>query len=368
MKYPPDLREKITEIVEKLYDIGKVTNVHEIFGGFSNRSFGIDVVKKGVPASYFVRQYKRGIAVEEIGFEHRLINHAIENGFREGDAVVKNCRGNTFVRPPDSNRLFAVYEYLAGQDRYTWDRPGLTDTEFESAGRLLAVFHNAVRAFDPGAFRRHEPPILQLWPQLPEKLKQLARRPESGKLFTFFRRHLDVILHTMVKTELTPAAAEGMPVIAAHCDYHPGNLKWDNEAAVGLFDFDWAKMDLRLFDVCMALVYFCSSWDGDRDGEMRLDKMALFLASYQRILVQRNGLDPIDEDECALVPTMLAVGNFYLLHWGLNLFAANKAADNDEYLTYLQHSVRLMRWIDGHREIVAETAAAALMVRSLSIS
>ena len=62
-----------------------------------------------------------------------------------------------------------------------------------------------------------------------------------------------------------------------HCDYHPGNLKWVDEQGVGLFDFDWSKLDYRLFDVAQGIAYFCSSWEGPDDGDVRLDKAAIFV-------------------------------------------------------------------------------------------
>jgi len=360
MKTDPRMHEQVAGIVESLYDLGTVTDVREIFGGFTNRSFGVRVVKNGETADYFVRRYKSGIDVGEIRFEHRLIEHAIRNGLHQVAAVVKNRGGDTVVRPAGGERFFAVYEFLAGEDRYSWDRPDLSDAEFESAGHLLAAFHNAARNFDPGGFRRREPPILELWPRLPGMLRQLARWPDDREVFRYFRRHIDVILQALDRTVLTPAGASDVPVIPIHCDYHPGNLKWEGDTATGLFDFDWAKMDLRLFDVGMALVYFCSRWNDERDGEMRLDKMALFLGSYQRCLLEHPGLKPIGEGECALLPTLLAVANSYLLQWCLSQFAAATAPDEGEYLRYLRHSVRLMDWVDGHCRLVAETVTAAI--------
>ncbi len=359
MNYADATYEQVAAIVEEHYDIGRVTGVRELFGGFTNRSFGVRVEQDGKALEVFVRRYKSDIDLGEIRFEHRLIDHAIENGLHQVAAVIRSRGGDTVVRPDDGERFFAVYEFLAGEDRYSWDRPDLTDAEFESAGNLLAAFHDAVRDFEPGGFRRRELPILELGPRLPGMLRRQARWPDDSAVFRYFRRHIDVILRTLDRTVLTPAGTSGVPVIPIHCDYHPGNLKWEENTATGLFDFDWAKMDLRLFDVCLAMVYFCSRWNDGRDGEMRLDKMALFLGSYQRRLLEDSGLAPIGERECALLPALLAVADAYLLQWCVSQFAAASAPDEDEYLRYLRHSVRLLAWIDTHRSDVAQAAAAA---------
>ena len=41
------LYSQIKEIVENCYDIGKIEEIYEIFGGYVNRSFGLYTVKDG---------------------------------------------------------------------------------------------------------------------------------------------------------------------------------------------------------------------------------------------------------------------------------------------------------------------------------
>ena len=354
------LREQITEIVESLYDIGTVTTVYEIFGGFTNRSFGIDALKDGCEKTYFMRKYKYGITAGEIHFEHALISHAIKNGFTIGAGVVVNANGETFVQPANSRSMFAIYEYLDGEDKYTWDNPDLTDAEFKSAGRVLATFHNAVHNFNPDDLQKTEPPILALWPQLADKLVQFAQHKQGGKLHAHFSAHLQSVLDLIARNPFDPIEAKGMQVIPIHCDYHPGNLKWADGQVVGIFDFDWSKMDLRLFDVGMAVIYFYSRWDDGCDGELRFDKCALFLGSYQHQLQNLAGLEPLTPAEQELLPKMLDIANIYLVHWGVSTYQGTAGANDYEYLAFLKHSVRLMHWLESHRTAVVKTIAGAL--------
>jgi len=68
-----DLLEKlISELIEKLYDIGTVSEVTEILGGFTNRGFGIRTQKDSNSSVYFVRRYKDVVTRKEIQFEHAL--------------------------------------------------------------------------------------------------------------------------------------------------------------------------------------------------------------------------------------------------------------------------------------------------------
>ncbi len=352
--------KQITEIVETLYDIGTVTTVYEIYGGFNSRSFSIEVLKDGCARTYFLRKYKTGVSVGEICFEHALIIHAIQNGFTISAGIVKSAGGETYVQPGNSRSIFAIYEYLGGEDKYTWDNPGLTDAEFKSAGRVLAIFHNAVHDFNPGGLQRLEPPILALWPLLAEKFAGFARQKKAEKWQAYYEAHLPGLLDMIACNSLDPIEAEGMPVIPIHCDYHPGNLKWTDEQVVGIFDFDWSKVDLRLFDVAMAAIYFCSRWDGDGDGEFRCDKCELFFGAYQQQLCRSSGLEPLIPAERKLLPKMLDMANIYLIHWEVSTYINEAGVNADEYLAYLKHSIRLMHWLGAHRAEVIQTIARAL--------
>ncbi|MBA7481707.1 MAG: phosphotransferase [Spirochaeta sp.] len=350
---------KISKLVD-FYDIGTLTDVQEIFGGFTNRSFRIQVRRAEGKKTYFARKYNENTATEEILFEHALINHTIQNGLTIGAGIIKNRQGSTYVQLPDGNSIFAIFEHLDGEDKYTWDAPNLSDTEYQNAARVLADFHNAVRNFDPDGLQRKEPPILKLWPAFPENLKKLAKQNRRGKLIPYFREQLPGILDIITSNPFSMDEAAGMPVIATHYDYHPGNLKWSGEEVVGIFDFDWTKIDLRLFDICMAVIYFCSSWAGNSDEKLRMDKCGIFLQSYQCRLKELNGLESVNTAERGAFPKMLAIANIYLLNWEVSTFLEREDSSDDEYQTFLKHSVRLMRWISTHPSAIAETIANAL--------
>ncbi|MDM8540516.1 phosphotransferase [Desulfococcaceae bacterium HSG9] len=236
----------------------------------------------------------------------------------------------------------------------------MTDAEFRNAASALAEFHNAVCDFDPGRLKREEPPITELLPIIARNFVDIAQKMRNSRFQSYFQENLKTILGIIERNPLTSQKIKGLPVIPAHYDFHPGNLKWDDEAVAGLFDFDWSKIDLRLFDVCMAVIYFCSRWGGRTDGELRLDKSALFLSSYHNRLRSKQGFDSLSDDEQQLLPTMLAIADIYLVHWEVADFHDTEEADDNEYLVYLKHNVRLMRWIETHHFAIAEAIDNAL--------
>lgn len=356
------IRNQIVEIVEANYDLGKVIDVYEIFGGYINRSFGIYTVKDGQRYEYFVRKYKKDITEKEIKFEHSLINFAIANGLDIAAGVIPARDGKTYVKTVEGtdgnerDQYFAVYEFLHGEDKYTWDNPTCTDEEYASSAEVLATFHNAARNFDPQGLERIEPKIMELLPTLPELYKKFATRDLSTKFHKYYLKSLDSILEVIDRTRIPEEDLAKMIYNPIHCDYHPGNLKYANNKAVGIFDFDWSKIDLRLFDVCLALAYFCSSWEDQLDGTLLLDKCAIFLKAYQNRLKELGGLAPLTELELKHMPTMLAAANLYLINWDVTAYYAGTDLNDYEYLAYLQHNVRLMRWIEDHKPEIAEMA------------
>ena len=130
-------------------------------------------------------------------------------------------------------------------------------------------------------------------------------------------------------------------------------LKYRDGKGVGVFDFDWAKIDYRLFDVALALVYFCSDW-ARRDTRFRKDKFILFLSAYNEA---SKGFDSTEallplERQC-LIP-MLDIANLYLLHWELVDFFGCQGRDDKQYYRYLEHTMGLMHWVGANEESLQE--------------
>lgn len=352
------LRDQIVEVVESNYDLGKVLDVYEIFGGYVNRSFGIYTEKDGQRHEYFVRKYKKDIQEKEILFEHKLINYAIENGFDIAAGLYKTRDGKTYVKIKEGgeDRYFAVYRYLPGEDKYTWVDNQLTDEEYASSAEVIAAFHNSVRDFDPEGFERVEPRIMDLVPLLPQIFKEYAATSINNRFHTYYLKNLDSIIEACNRIRIPAGDLAGMPYVPIHCDFHPGNEKFQDGKVVGIFDFDWSKIDLRLFEIGLGLVYFCSNWVDELDGTLMMEQCEIFLKAYQRKLRELGGLEPLNDTEKKYLDIMLDAGNIYLIYWCLRAYYADPTLNEYEYQAYLSHQVKLMNWIDAHREEIRRMA------------
>lgn len=365
------IRTQIKEVVEEHYDLGQVLEVYEIFGGYVNRSFGVICEKDGKREDYFVRKYKAKFNSEanpdDILYEHMLINYCKEHGLKEAAYVYTSKNGTTMVSLVDQDengkdlkRYFAVYDFLPGEDRYTWIHNENNPTEFRNLGVLQARFHSYGRDFNPGKLAKAEPKIQYLLPSFVELFSKLAGRdlPDSN-FHQFFNSKLPAIIENIKKNQIPDEAFKKMPETPIHSDLHAGNVKWEGEDCTGIFDFDWSKIEVRLFDICFCLVYCCSSWRPENDGILRLDDCRYFLEGYNDQLKKLGGLEPLNPTEKEHFPTMMAAACQYLINWCTNLyFYEDPTIVNDyEALYYLLHITRLMDWIDVHKADLAKVVA-----------
>jgi homoserine kinase type II len=354
------LSSQLAEVVATDYDLGQVLRVEQIFGGYTNLSFAVVVAAPEGERRYFVRKYNRLNTEQEVRFEHALVNHINRKGFHLAAQVYPNKAGDTFVKREETiagervTRLFAVYEMLSGEDKFTWIKNRCSDVEVASAARVLAEFHYLAHDFDPGGLARVQPPIMDFVRGFPESFQKMAAQSRGTAFDACFAKNLGRILEVVARGGDIEPQLDGMPRIPVHCDYHPGNQKYVDEEVVGLFDFDWSKVDYRLFDVALAIVYFCSCWDGRDDGDLRLAQAGVFVRAYQDEAAKFDMPGAMTDAELALLPRMVANANLYVLNWTLVAYYEDAAVSVEEYLMYLDHQVHFMDFIEAHQEELAE--------------
>jgi homoserine kinase type II len=238
---------------------------------------------------------------------------------------------------------------------------------------VLAQFHHSAHDFDPRGFGREQPPIMEMLRDLRTTFKECAGLATDTRCDEYFIAKLPAVLDVIDKGVAIEPSLSGMPFIPVHCDFHPGNLKWVDQEAVamrpvewsgssctGFFDFDWSKLDYRLFDVGQGVAYFCSSWEGADSGELWLDKTALFVRAYQEEAAKHREPGPMSGAELALLPRMIANANIYVLNWDVTAYYEDKESHNDdEYLMYLEHQIKVMEFIESHLEELGAIAATA---------
>ena len=188
---------------------------------------------------------------------------------------------------------------------------------------------------------------MQMVRDLPDQFRAFAAQSRGTAFDERFLEALPRVLALLEQGAAIEPQLQGLPRVPVHCDYHPGNLKYRDEEAVALFDFDWSKVDYRLFDVAEGIAYFCSSWEGADDGEVRLDKAARFVRAYQDEAARFDVPGPLSAEELALLPRMVANANLYVLNWDLAAYYEDPGVSVDEYLMYLDHQLQFMEYIEA---------------------
>ena len=345
------LTETIRCLMEENYDLGKLTRVKEVLGGYCHKSYAVWMSTAHHTRRYFLRLYNPGVIEKEIRFEHTLLNHLKSNGFTLAAAIVPCQSKATVVHtpPPDHHRgkraLWTLFEFLDGEDRYSWTHTDLTDKEFISAAEVLALLHHCGHGFKkpPGA-DRVQPPIMEFIPTFKQSFTAFSKQASDRPCDRLFKDNFKRICKAVDDAASLVVRFQGMKELPIHCDYHPGNLKFRGEKCVGLFDFDWSKEDYRLFDVALGLVYFTSIWD-DRAAGLRSDKFILFLSTYNEACHRFDHIDPLTKQERRYLVPMLTIANLFVLNWDLVDFYETPDQNDDEYYSYFHHNIGLVHWL-----------------------
>lgn len=359
---------QVVDIIESEYDAGLVVHVEQLYGGYTNLSFAVSTYRAGRIRKLFFRKYWLGVTAGVIQFEHALLSHAISRGAHCIAGVIRTEDGRGFVRRDegagDSGRTYyyAAFDFIEGFDKYSWVNNRLNDSEYGSAGAVLAALHSATSDFEGEGLVLPRETVLQVVPRLTRLFADCGSRASGCCYGRFFVNVVDEILLEARRVEGGLSRLPVLPVIGVHGDYHPGNQKYADDRVVGIFDFDRANIDLRVYDVALAVIYFCCNWGGAADGHLRLDKMALFLLKYQRSARRRAGLGPMSDVELECFPVVLAAANLVLVKWASadTFFAGGSTCDSSEYLSYLRHHVELMYWLRRNGD------ALSLCLESLS--
>ncbi len=365
----------IRDIVDEYYDIGSLSEVYQIFGGYINTTFGIYTVKNGERQTWLFRMYKRGKNLDSLIFEHRLLTHAREHGFSFGAAPLKNRTGTTYCQksvilpegPEDF--LFAIFNYVDGDVLYdwipNWAEEGLQDTTITSAARCMAEFHSSTNDFDPLGLHGDNimdsedsscNELIHKFPQTLLEYREAYRKAGLDNAYTeYFDAAWPVFKKMCSRCYIPPEDYSQMQINPCHCDFHAGNFKYLPDGTIcGSFDYDMAKFDSRLFEIGLAMHYVFASWKMASNGIIRLDRMERFIRLYDQEIIRIGKIPPLSRLEKDYLYEVLIQGTAYVYGWCTSAVVYNPSLNPYEYLYYAQHYVACMNWLEAHEDEIRE--------------
>ncbi len=183
------LIEQIRHMVDDQYDLGLFDKAQVIHGGTVNTSFHIKIFgHQQKTEHYFLREYNPAARETEIRFEHALLSHLRCSGFELASVPIPGRDNTTYFQAPASSPMlrvdnfWALFDFLKGEDKYSWIETDLIDQEISSSADILGRLHHHGADFTkPANTDRAQPPIMRFMSILKHNFAAFARAAQNSR-------------------------------------------------------------------------------------------------------------------------------------------------------------------------------------------
>ncbi|MEM7537568.1 MAG: phosphotransferase [Chloroflexota bacterium] len=343
--------EQLKQIVADHYDLGELLTISKIPKGMVNQSYKIETLKHGKKEVYLFRHYHPQTTPAQIRFEHALLIELQRRNFALAPQLIERRNGKSYLK---TSHYVAIFSFLSGESKYEWNTPLSTQEEFGHVAKELAFYHQTISGWKSSC---HKPKFIAQIPAMMSRWRDIVRvYPIAKSSFErYFLAHYNYLNDVAVKLKqrFDEKLVYRLPEIAVHGDYHAGNLLFQDDQVSGILDFNHSNIDYRLFDIGLALMYFCANLHNANDEHLSWSKIEDFLRSYQQawrgVAADSDSVQigSLNRDELRLLPEMILAAVFFDLDWLVNDYYTNQP-NTDLYLPDLQHFVRMTRWVEAH--------------------
>ncbi len=305
--------------------------VKDTVGVVNETYFIFDGNKKWV-----LRKSSAQTTLEHLRFEQKLLAYLPKHGFKLAPRAIRNKYDQTITRLNKS--LFTVQEFLPGKIVGSWnDVSRFTKPRVDAFFKMIAEFSKATKYF----IREPNTGSHTLWwhvQRSPRQFQKIVRTmpASAGKNLLVKNRKNILSFFSATKEQFIQTKYDALRKQVVHFDWHLGNVHFNGNTIVGVFDFDWAQFDCRLTDVANAICMSCYYYGGPKDGQFRKDIIKCAPQSY-RESYGKSEYDAIRENElikvavrgCALFQFLWA-GDFY------------KSKPSAQRLVILKHFLKML--------------------------
>ena len=228
------------------------------------------------------------------------------------------------------------------------ERPDRNDPSLAPpAGTALAALDNALAALPEIAASAGFEPTLSYrgfvggYAPIPDPLAAVERLPiERNKA-----RQLQNILASAL--EKVPDLYVRLPQQLLHQDYGPANIFMQDRRVTAVFDFEFAGIDLRVMELCVALSWWPVNLMGTGKEWEVIDAFATaYVAGF-----------PLSEEELRAIPEVLRLRDAGSLVHRMERYFAGLETDATMQKR-VEHSLWREAWLAAHREILLHHAMA----------
>jgi homoserine kinase type II len=254
MEKPQNLQLSMQDVVELLGAwsfLGNLT-VQPTNQGTVNTTFFVETQA----GNFVLKLYNDTITNAQIKYEHSLLAHLKSCNLSFAvPAPIATLLGETFILVNQNNSLLrvALLPFISGQSA---ERKNLAHTY--AVGQVLGELHHALAEFDSKGEMAQLPAwgdLFHIHPLVTDPLVAL----QSLKLPLKEQQYIIKFLTKII--EAAPNLYKMLPVQTTHADYLSPNILLIGNRVVGVLDFEFATLDLRLMDFVAALDHFARfSW------------------------------------------------------------------------------------------------------------
>jgi Ser/Thr protein kinase RdoA (MazF antagonist) len=199
------------------------------------------------PCRYLLRRRRREFSEPDvIAFDQAVIHRLAEHGVPVVPPIATR-EGKTVVWHDEwAFEVFPFVEELESFDPHS-------DDELAQSGDMLGRMHAATEGWQPPG-RKDWLRETRMASNLPPLREAIERNVHVDNIqIQLARRMLEAAEE--VARQLDDAQYAALPETITHGDYTWANLKFRSGRLAGVFDFDWANRQARLYDVARGIIF-----------------------------------------------------------------------------------------------------------------
>ena len=245
--------------------------------GTVNKTFFVEAQA----GNFVLKIYNDSASTAQIQYEHCLLEHLQRRNLSFAvPTAIADDSGETllFVERDNSLLRVSLQNLISGKPA---DRQNIN--HIYAAAQALGELHQALADFDP----KGELAQLPSWGDLKcihPLVKNPLEVPQLLKLNSEQEKRVVKILAELL--EVAPKLYQTLPVQTIHGDYLCPNVFVEDDRVVGILDFEFATLDLRLMDYVGALDHFIRI----REQLPVWEKIQAFMTGY----AQHVSLSPLE--------------------------------------------------------------------------
>lgn len=230
--------------------------------GFVNKTFIIEIEGQ----KFVLRQSSSVTAPEHLEFEVEVLRYLEGVGYALSPRLLANTKGEYLTNSEGS--FWMLQNFILGEIRASWNN--LTHFEGEMLRnffRASAEFTKVAKGFKPSKEYANFP--LPYYTKNAERLFNTllnSLQESPGKSFLIEQKTNLLRFAEGTQKEFEATGWDALPQQLVHFDIHPGNFHYDGDNVVGIFDFDWARMDYRITDIATSIGQTCWTVRGPESG------------------------------------------------------------------------------------------------------